>query len=214
MLRCHNFSGMKGEHRIFSDVTFEVGAGELLVVSGKNGAGKSTLLQAIAGLPDISVEGDVGDAVGSFIGLSADGRFKRGIMLLFQDPPALPGVSFLTVAREMLFAQTGERPEIAKIYHDIRVIFSRLGFDESFIERSLFDGFSGGEKKRAELALLLLAKPRIALLDEIDAGLDASGRHIAQMVIGELLEQECAVVCVTHNLDFLVGHASAKRCAL
>jgi Fe-S cluster assembly ATP-binding protein len=204
--------------QIISDVSFAVADGELLVISGPNGAGKSTLLQAIAGIGGISrgnagiegiegimMGGEISDARGSLMGLAADERFRRGVMLVFQEPPALPGVSFLTVAREMLFAQTGERPEIAKMYADIRAVFQRIGIDESFIERSLFDGFSGGEKKRAELALLLLAKPRILLLDEIDAGLDANGRKVAQEIIGELLQNGTSVLCVTHNPDFLEG---------
>lgn len=209
---------MREGKQIISDVSFDVADGELFVISGPNGAGKSTLLQVIGGIDGatdderiktdvggVNVEGEIFDARGSLMGLAADERFRRGVMLVFQEPPALPGVSFLTVAREMLFAQTGERPEVAKMYQDIRAVFQRIGIDESFIERSLFDGFSGGEKKRAELALLLLAKPRILLLDEIDAGLDANGRKVAQEIIGELLQNGTSVLCVTHNPDFLEG---------
>ncbi|MEK9156629.1 MAG: ATP-binding cassette domain-containing protein [Patescibacteria group bacterium] len=214
MLSCKNFSGKRGDRQIFSGVSFDVVDGELLVITGPNGAWKSTLLHAIAGVGvggdetdngNIVVKGEIFDGQGSLRGLSADERFRRGVMLVFQEPPALPGVSFLTVVREMLFAKTGERVEIAKMYQDIRVVFQRIGVDESFIERSLFDGFSGGEKKRAELALLLLARPRILLLDEIDAGLDANGRKIAQEIIGELLQEGTSVFCVTHNPEFLSG---------
>lgn len=215
MLSCKHLSIKRGERQILSDISFEVAQGELLVIAGPNGAGKSTLLQSIAGIgvndqEGIEMQGEVADEQGSLIGLSTDSIFRRGVMLLFQEPPALPGVSFLTVAREMRFAQTGERPEIAKMYADIRAVFQRIGIDESFIERSLFDGFSGGEKKRAELALLLLAKPRILLLDEIDAGLDASGRKIAQEIIGELLQEGASVLCVTHNPDFLAAFSNKK----
>lgn len=220
MLSCKKVSILRAGRQIFSDVSFDVADGELLVISGPNGAGKSTLLQAIAGIggilrgnagiEGIVMGGEISDARGSLMGLSADERFRRGVMLVFQEPPVLPGVSFLTVAREMLFAQMGERPEIAKMYADIRSVFLRIGIDESFIERSLFDGFSGGEKKRAELALLLLARPRVLLLDEIDAGLDANGRKIAQEIIGELLQEGSSVLCVTHNPDFLEGFSQKK----
>lgn len=230
MLSCKNVSISRGGKQIVSDVSFVVADGELLVISGPNGAGKSTLLHMIAGVGvgggvwgegsmttdagGVNVEGEIADAQGSLMGLAADERFRRGVMLIFQEPPALPGVSFLTVAREMLFAKTGERVEIAKMYRDIRTVFQRIGIDESFIERSLFDGFSGGEKKRAELALLLLAKPRILLLDEIDAGLDVHGRKVAQEIIGELLQEGTSVLCVTHNADFLAGFSHAQRFTL
>lgn len=224
MLSCKHLSVKRGDRWIISDVSFDVADGELLVISGPNGVGKSTLLQVIAGVGSegnegisrgsVGIEGEICDDKGSLMGLAADERFRRGVMLVFQEPPALPGVSFLMVAREMRFAQTGERPEIAKMYADIRAVFKRIGIDESFIERSLFDGFSGGEKKRAELALLLLAKPRILLLDEIDAGLDASGRSIAQEIIGELLQEGALVLCVTHNPDFLGGFSAYKTFSL
>lgn len=227
MLSCKNVSILREGKQIISDVSFDVADGELLVISGPNGAGKSTLLQVIGGIDGatdderiktdaggVKVEGEISDVHGPLMGLSADARFRRGVMLIFQEPPALPGVSFLTVAREMLFAQTGERPEVAKIYADIRVVFRRIGIDESFIERSLFDGFSGGEKKRAELALLLLAKPRVLLLDEIDAGLDVQGRKVTQEIISELLHDGTSVLCVTHNPDFLVGFFQKKVYAL
>lgn len=203
MLRCESFSGKRGDRLIFSEVSFSVEPGELLCITGPNGVGKSTLLQAIAGFPDIATTGQVFDVGGSLAGLSLEERFRRGMMLTFQEPPALPGVSFLTVAREMLTAQTGIRPDIASLYRLIREVFHRLHISEDFIERSLFDGFSGGEKKRAELALLLLARPRIALIDEIDAGLDAEGRLLAQGVFTEFLAQGVMILCVTHSVDFL-----------
>lgn len=207
MLFCKEVSVLRGGKPIVSDVSFSVVHGELLVITGPNGVGKSTLLQSIAGIQDkdVEVSGAIADGQGSLLELSADARFRRGVMLTFQEPPALPGVTFLTVAREMLFAKTGTRPDIAPLYAQIREVFGRVGFSESFIEKSLFDGFSGGEKKRVELALLLLAKPRIALLDEIDAGLDAEGRKVAQEVIRELLAEGSAVLCVTHNPLFLEG---------
>ncbi len=190
---------------IFSGVSFVVQDGELFVISGPNGVGKSTLLQAIAGFSDITTSGDVFDAQGSIAALSPDERFRRGIMLTFQEPPALPGVSFLTVAREMLFAKTGVRPDIAPLYQDIRAAFLRIGIDEAFIERALFDGFSGGEKKRAELALVFIAKPKVLLLDEIDAGLDVDGRRVAQEIIKDLLSAGTSIICVTHNPEFLAS---------
>ena len=216
MLSCKEVSILRDGKHIVADVSFAVAAGELLVIGGPNGAGKSTLLQTIAGIQDKGIEifGMIDDEGGSLLELSADARFRRGIMLTFQEPPALPGVSFLTVAREMLFAKTGTRPEIAEVYGKIREVFGRVGLSESFIEKSLFDGFSGGEKKRAELALVLLAKPRVLLLDEIDAGLDALGREAAREVIRELLAEGSSVVCVTHSSDFLVDFTGKQMYSL
>lgn len=213
MLSCKNISLSRDGKQIISGVSFVVADGELLVITGPNGVGKSTLLRGIAGIggrEGIGVRGEVEDAQGSLEELSADERFRRGVMLTFQEPPALPGVSFLTVAREMLFAKTGIRPDVAEVYAQIRAVFQRVGIAESFIERSLFEGFSGGEKKRAELALLLLARPRIALLDEIDAGLDVDGRLVAREIVCELLVDGASVVCVTHNPDFLADVSCRK----
>lgn len=216
MLMCKDVSILRNGKQIISGVSFALADRELLMITGPNGAGKSTLLHAIAGIQDKDVEilGAITDEQGSLAELSADVRFRRGVMLTFQEPPALPGVTFLTVAREMLFAKTGTRPEIASLYAQIREVFGRVGLSESFIEKSLFDGFSGGEKKRAELALVLLAKPRVLLLDEIDAGLDASGRDVARAVIRELLAEGSSIICVTHNADFLEEFSLKKIFAL
>lgn len=216
MLMCKDVSILRNGKQIISGVSFALADRELLMITGPNGAGKSTLLHAIAGIQDKDVEilGAITDERGSLTQLSADVRFRRGMMLTFQEPPALPGVTFLTVAREMLFAKTGVRLEIAEIYGKIREAFGCVGLSELFIEKSLFDGFSGGEKKRAELALVLLAKPRVLLLDEIDAGLDASGREVARAVIRELLAEGSSVLCVTHSADFLSDFSGKQTLSL
>lgn len=216
MLMCKDVSISRNGKQIISRVSFVVVDGELFVITGPNGVGKSTLLHAIAGIQDKDVEilGAITDEQGSFAQLSPDVRFRRGVMLTFQEPPVLPGVTFLTVAREMLFAKTGERLEIAEMYRKIREVFGRVGLSESFIEKSLFDGFSGGEKKRAELALVLLARPRILLLDEIDAGLDAAGRDVAREAIRELLASGSSIVCVTHSPDFLASFSEKQTLSL
>ncbi len=221
MLRVNHLFFSRDHRNILSDISFEVQDGGLLLVSGPNGVGKSTLLRSIAGVDQpshgesdqgIVITGEIADGSGLISALSLEERFRRGVMLTFQEPPVLPGVTFFTVAREMLFARTGARPDVSSLYRDIRALFARLRLSEEFIERSLFDGFSGGEKKRIELAFLLLARPRIALLDEIDAGLDAEGRLLAQEAIRELLADGSSVLCVTHNPDFL--HEFSQKATL
>lgn len=231
MFVCKNLSIVRNGKQMISDVSFEIADGQLLVITGPNGIGKSTLLWGVAGVGTkdetekdgldghekhglMHVRGEIFDTQGSLNGLTADERFRRGVMLTFQEPPVLAGVSFLTVAREMLFAKTGVRPEIALLYAQMREAFDRVGLAESFIEKSLFDGFSGGEKKRAELALVLLARPRILLLDEIDAGLDASGRDVARGILRELLAEGTSIICVTHNPDFLADFSDKKTYSL
>lgn len=202
MLKLENVSVYRGEKKTVEGVSFVVGRGEVLILRGPNGSGKSTLLSAIAGAPDVRSEGVISDEAGEIGSLPAHARFCRGIMLVYQEPPALPGISFATLAREMVSAHRGERIEIAPLYHELRSALARVGLPVEYIDRSLHEGFSGGEKKRAELALLLLAKPAVALIDEIDAGLDAEGRTMAAEILGELQGDGASLVIVTHNPVF------------
>ncbi len=202
MLKLDHVSVKRNDHLIVDDFSFVVQTGECFLIRGPNGSGKSTLLSAIAGLPDVTVEGQITLNDQDLTSSLADERFRRGIMLTYQEPPALPGVSFATVAREMVSARRGERIEIAPLYQELRSALERVGLPVEYADRSLHEGFSGGEKKRAELALLLLAKPKIALIDEIDAGLDSDGRVLTFSILKELQVAGAGLVIVTHNPDF------------
>jgi Fe-S cluster assembly ATP-binding protein len=139
---------------------------------GPNGSGKTSLAYAIAGHPRYTIESGTCYVAGKDItSLPPHERAQAGVLLTFQHPPEIPGVSVRTFFHEAYRALYGTTPWIV-IERRLRNSFTFVGLPESFIERKLHEGFSGGEKKRLEAAQLLFFKPRIAIVDELDAGLD------------------------------------------
>ncbi len=202
MFTLHKGACMRGDRVLQELEGFTLLPGEAMLIEGKNGGGKSSFLQAIAGLPGVSYTGDIVLENGLLSACEPHERFARGCMMIFQDPPPLSGISVTTLVREMLAARTGSRPEIAEVYRMVRDAYDRVGLSYDMIERPLFVGFSGGEKKRVELALLLLARPKVILFDEGDAGLDVLGRGIAQEILRDCLTAGSVLLCVTHHAEF------------
>jgi Fe-S cluster assembly ATP-binding protein len=146
---------------------------------GPNGSGKSTLAYSIAGHPKYTVTGGSVTLDGEdVLAMSVDERARAGLFLAMQYPVEVPGVSVSNFLRTAVTSVTGEPPKLRTWVKELNSAFDRLQIDPSFKERSLNEGFSGGEKKRFEVLQLELLKPKVAVLDETDSGLDVDALKI------------------------------------
>jgi Fe-S cluster assembly ATP-binding protein len=172
--------GEDGERReILSGVDLTIKQGETHAIMGPNGSGKSTLAYSIAGHPRYTVTGGSVTLDGAdVLAMSVDERARAGLFLAMQYPVEVPGVSVSNFLRTAVTAVSGEAPKLRTWAKELNDAFDRLAIDASFKERSLNEGFSGGEKKRLEVLQLELLKPKVAVLDETDSGLDVDALRV------------------------------------
>ncbi len=169
----------QGELEILKGVSLTINSGETHAIMGPNGSGKSTLAQAIAGHPSYNVTGGEilldGEDV---LEMEVDERAQAGLFLAMQYPVEVPGVSMTNFLRTAKTALDGETPAIRTWTKDVREAMENLEMDSTFATRNVNEGFSGGEKKRAEILQLELFKPKVAILDETDSGLDIDALRV------------------------------------
>src|SRR6187200_2072037 len=161
-----------GPKEILKGVDLTVSAGQTHAIMGPNGSGKSTLAYAVAGHPKYLVtQGSVTLDGEDVLAMSVDARARAGLFLAMQYPVEVPGVSVSNFLRTAVTAVRGEAPKLRHWVKEVKSALDDLDIDPSFSERSVNEGFSGGEKKRHEILQLALLKPKIAILDETDSGL-------------------------------------------
>ena len=164
---------------ILRGVNLTVRAGETHAIMGPNGSGKSTLAYAIAGHPKYLVtQGSVTLDGEDVLTMSVDTRARAGLFLAMQYPVEVPGVSVSNFLRTAVTAVRGEAPKLRDFMKEMRGAMGELSIDSKFAERSLNEGFSGGEKKRHEILQLEMLNPKIAILDETDSGLDVDALKV------------------------------------
>jgi Fe-S cluster assembly ATP-binding protein len=169
----------QGAKQILKGVDLSVKDGEIHAIMGPNGSGKSTLAYTIAGHPKYHVEGGSVTLDGvDLLSLTVDARARAGLFLAMQYPVEIPGVAVSNFLRTAKTALDGEAPAIRGWMKEIKESMKNLRMDPSFAERSVNEGFSGGEKKRHEILQLEMLKPRFAILDETDSGLDVDALKI------------------------------------
>ena len=179
LLNIQNLSVRVTEKPILHNLNLSVGAGETHVLMGPNGAGKSTLGNAIMGNPHYEItDGKIFFDGKDITHDSTDKRAKAGIFLSFQNPIEVPGISLGNFTRGALEAVTGQRMRLLAYKKESERILKLLSMDPSYASRDLNVGFSGGEKKKAEIFQLLMLKPKLAILDETDSGLDVDAVRI------------------------------------
>jgi len=200
---------------ILKGLSLKVNKGEIHALMGPNGSGKSTLANALMGNPKYEVtEGQILYKGEDVIEMSADERARKGIFLAFQYPTAIPGVSVANFLRNALNVRRKEMGESKPIPpKEFRALVKEkmalLRMDESFAGRYLNDGFSGGEKKRAEILQMAVLKPEIAVLDETDSGLDIDALRIVSEGVNALTGQDLGVLLITHYqriLNYIKPH--------
>jgi len=190
--------------QILHGVDLEVPQGEVHALMGPNGSGKSTLAYALAGHPRYEITGGQVVFDGQDLGeMEADERARAGLFLAMQYPVEVPGVSVMNFLRSSLSAIRGEevKPrEFIKLFDEQSKL---LDFDRSFAERYLNEGFSGGEKKRHEILQMAMIRPRFAVLDETDSGLDVDALRVVSKGVNSLRGPELGVLIITHYTRIL-----------
>ncbi|RME52324.1 Fe-S cluster assembly ATPase SufC [Candidatus Woesearchaeota archaeon] len=196
---------------VVKGVSLSLERGKVHVLMGPNGSGKSSLAYALMGHPRYEItKGDVLFEGTSLLGLSVHERSRKGIFLSFQHPVAVEGVSVTNMLRAALQARGGGRVPFIRFRKQLVAAASALGIPESFLDRNLNEGFSGGEKKKFELLQLLVLDPKLAILDEIDSGLDIDALKVVAKGVNTFLSSDKAVLIITHYKR-LLDHCRPDR---
>jgi Fe-S cluster assembly ATP-binding protein len=190
---------------ILKGVDLTIKAGETHAIMGPNGSGKSTLSYAIAGHPKYTVTSGTVTLDGEdVLEMSVDERARAGLFLAMQYPVEVPGVSMSNFLRTAATAVRGEAPNLRHWVKEVKGAMADLDIDPAFAERSVNEGFSGGEKKRHEILQLGLLQPKVAILDETDSGLDVDAlRVVSEGVNRYKASGEVGVMLITHYTRIL-----------
>lgn len=185
---------------ILKGVNLTINSGETHAIMGPNGSGKSTLAYTLAGHPKYEVTG--GEVLldrENILEMDVDERAKAGLFLAMQYPVEVPGVSMANFLRTAATAVRGEAPKLRDWVKEVREAQDELSIDKAFSERSVNEGFSGGEKKRHEILQLGLLKPKFAVLDETDSGLDVDAlRVVSEGINNYKTRNDGGVLMITH----------------
>jgi Fe-S cluster assembly ATP-binding protein len=193
------------DKEILKGVTLTIKDGETHAIMGPNGSGKSTLAYSIAGHPKYTVtSGSVTLDGQDVLAMTVDQRARAGLFLAMQYPVEVPGVSVSNFLRTAKTALDGEAPKLRTWVKDVNAALEQLNLDPTFGTRSVNEGFSGGEKKRHEIAQLELLNPKVAVLDETDSGLDIDALKIVAEGVNRFRAQEGkGVLLITHYTRIL-----------
>ncbi len=205
LLDVQNISVSVDEKTVLKNLNLKIGEGETHVLMGPNGAGKSTLGNALMGNPVYRLDGgkiifDGQDLTNE----STDKRAKAGMFLSFQNPLEVPGISLESFIRSAIQQRTGERVKLFQFQKELQKNMQLLNMDESYAKRDLNVGFSGGERKKSEILQLLMLKPKFAILDETDSGLDVDAvRTVSKGVEEYQKNQNGGLLIITHSTRIL-----------
>ncbi len=185
--------------QILNGLDLQVAQGEVHAIMGPNGSGKSTLANALMGHPRYQVTGGAVRFLGEdILPLSTDERARRGIFLAFQYPTSIPGVTMVNFLRQAMKAVRGQDVPVREFREKLLSTMKMLKVDEQFARRYVNEGFSGGEKKRAEVLQMGILEPKLAIMDETDSGLDIDALRTVAEGVNALMRPELGVVLITH----------------
>ena len=194
-----------GTKEILKGVNLTINSGETHAIMGPNGSGKSTLAYSIAGHPKYTITSGTVTLDGEdVLAMEVDERARAGIFLAMQYPVEVPGVTVSNFLRTAKTAVDGEAPKVRAWVKDVKDAMGNLKMDPAFAERNVNEGFSGGEKKRHEILQLELLKPKMAILDETDSGLDVDALRVCSEGVNRAKEStNCGILLITHYTRIL-----------
>jgi Fe-S cluster assembly ATP-binding protein len=223
MLKINNLCAKVGDNEILKGLNLEVKPGELHAIMGPNGSGKSTLAAVLAGRDSYEVTDGSVDLDGiDLLDLEASDRAREGVFLAFQYPIEIPGVSnlnFMKAALNGKRAHQGQEPIKAKDFLEkVKECSSLVELDGRLRDRSVNEGFSGGEKKRNEIFQMAMLEPKLAILDETDSGLDIDALRVVSKGVNAMRSSERSFIVITHYQrllehivpDFVPGLSNGK----
>ncbi len=195
----------EGAKEILRGVTLTIESGQTHAIMGPNGSGKSTLAYSVAGHPKYTITSGTVTLDGEdVLAMKVDERARAGLFLAMQYPVEVPGVSVSNFLRTAKTAIDGEAPKLRTWVKDMKAAMGNLRMDASFAERNVNEGFSGGEKKRHEILQMELLRPKIAILDETDSGLDVDALRVVSEGVNRAKESTGAgVLLITHYTRIL-----------
>lgn len=194
------------DKEILKGLNLTINKGEVHVIMGPNGAGKSTLANVILNNPEYEIiSGDIFFEGEKINNLKTDEIARRGIFMSFQTPEEIPGISVMNFLRTAKNKMTGEVVNYFEFKDEVSNNMKELNFKETYINRNLNVGFSGGEKKKNEILQMLTLKPKLAILDETDSGLDVDAIKTVSKGIKMFANNDNAVLIITHGTKILKG---------
>lgn len=204
LLEINDIHAEADKKEILKGLNLTVNKGEIHVIMGPNGAGKSTLMNVIMGHPKYKVtEGSIDFEGENITELKTNERAKKGIFLSFQNPEEVPGITVESLLRSARTESTGKPIKLLAFRRELKEKMELLEMNESYAERYLNVGFSGGEKKKNEIIQMLMLNPKLAILDETDSGLDVDAVKIVSKGISEFKNENNSILIITHNSKIL-----------
>lgn len=182
---------------LVSDLSLTIKAGEIVCILGHNGVGKSTLLKTLAGIGEQTQGGEIMLHGNNISELSAQERYHAGLLLLYQTPPVIEGITVF----QLLRAVVDKHLNTKELLYQIKTIALQIGLPEDIYSKVVNQDLSGGQKKLLELLQAILLRPKVLLCDEIDSGLDITKQKKLVEVLTQLAIEDMIIICVTHSLS-------------
>lgn len=199
VLSVNGLSVMVEDTQVLKKVSLVIEEGQLHALMGPNGSGKSSLAMTLLGSPRYQVlEGKVQLEGVELLPMTTDERARKGLYVAWQNPMTVPGVKVFTFCKAVYEAQGRHVGSVTEFKERLEQLLERVGLSADYLKRGLNEGFSGGEKKRIELLLLLLIQPKLAVMDEIDSGLDIDALKLVTQITKEMAAQGTAFLLITH----------------
>ena len=199
LLEIRDLRATIGEKEILKGLSLSIREGEVHAIMGPNGSGKSTLANVLMGSPAYTVTGgDILFRGESLLGMTPDARARAGLFLAFQYPIAIPGVTLVNFMRQALNARRGADVPIREFRELLFKQMELLDVNQDFARRYVNDGFSGGEKKRAEMLQMAVLQPSMAVLDETDSGLDIDALRTVAEGVNTIMHPGMGLLLITH----------------